>query len=148
MLYRGVRELKVDDAPTGLWHYVCVSGDHTYPIGYCSPWEPCPTCEQLFPDHDCPTCLGRGLVKRDNPCPGHATPEEAQAHYKSYVLDHVTYQEKSSTHWRACEICDEPTRGAASGGGDFYYWILCPKHLNRASVAELLTIGESWEGAE
>ena len=76
----------------------------------------------------------------------HSTPEEAQEHYKEYILDNLTFQspndEKAHGLYR-CKECGKFTSGLAY----FRYTMikLCEDHLNRETAAKHIQIGESWE---
>ncbi|MDI6872605.1 MAG: hypothetical protein QME79_14880 [Bacillota bacterium] len=114
------------------------------PVGYCSPWELCPDCGgvRLLPNREpCQRCGDTGLVRRENPCPGHATPEEARAHYKEYLLDYARYDGTIARAKYPCEVCGEYTdRFAQTYHGGLH--ILCDAHRNREGLAQVLVVGD------
>src|SRR4051812_10748651 len=92
---------------TGRWHYTVENGKKIWPVGHCSPTEPCPECLK-DPDKrydfshskdDCVLCHGKRSVQRANPCPGHATAEEAETHYKEYLLDNTKFMGPKTEEW-------------------------------------------------
>lgn len=119
------REVQKDGQGTGKWHYTCSSGSGTYAVGYCSPWELCVECN----GDTCDKCKGRGIVRKENPCPGHDTPDEANEHYAQYVIDKATFEGESS-RWDSCAVCGDPTKHAGISQAHYHY-PLCETHLNR-----------------
>jgi hypothetical protein len=91
----------------GLWAYTCRAQGQLWPIGYCSP-----RCR-------------------------HYSPEEAEEHYRAYLLDTARYD----GHWRGvayrCELCGEWTDRFAQLDS-FVVHRLCPAHLNREGLSRLL----------
>lgn len=117
MNYRQALEIQKDGNPTGKYHYTNTNDDRTYPIGYC----------------------------RDG-CPGHDTPEDAQEHYKQYLLNENLRLDAHKLHnmklkCEAKDGCEEYTDTAASVGGIKHYH-LCNKHRTKEEVAKLLVVGQ------
>lgn len=130
---------------SGLWHYTCRRKDDVYPVGYCSIYETCPDCKGMGYGGTCQNENCKyGVVPKVNPCPGHATPEEACEHYREYVLDKARYTHSEDTQQK-CEICSEWTTGHALIDG-YHMHILCDKHANKESLEKVYPlIHESYE---
>jgi hypothetical protein len=135
---------------TGKWKYTSAGRDGVYEVGYCSSLSLCPDCGDIgnfgTPQRqNCKKCLGSGLIDAENPCLGHDTPEEAEEHYKQYLLDRIDFQRPDhiKDQQLKCQICGKWTQSTVGPGMRFF--VLCDEHLNRAAVSELLSVGESWE---
>lgn len=94
---------------TGRWAYTCSYAGRSFHIGYCSK-----------------TCF-------------HLSPEEAEEHYRAYVLDTARFD----GHWAGveyrCELCGAWTSRFAQT--DVYaLFRLCPMHLNRAGLEAVLDL--------
>jgi ferredoxin len=104
-------------ADTGLYHYTCTNGNHSYAVGYCA-----------------------------SGCPGHATPEEAFEHYRQYILDtRVNYDGLDQNTQRKCAVCGEWTQHFALVESRRYP--LCDAHRNREELDKLVIQGNvisSW----
>jgi hypothetical protein len=145
MRYYAARQMK-----NGKWHYTC-RGDYTYAVGHCSPITTCPECEgrSMFreatdPDA-CGHCQNKGIVKLDNPCPGHDTAEEACEHYRQYQLDTARYNGHDAESQEKCAVCQEWTQEYAVVDG-WHHYRLCDKHRNREGLEKVHgKVGESWE---
>lgn len=127
----------------GKWHYTSRNGNHVHAIGYCSPRKLCPDCPAALPRADCKTCGGRGLIDCENPCPGHDTAEEAEEHYRQYLLDNATYRgggdDPDTLHRCEAEGCTAHTAGSAQvGWGVPRYYHLCDAHRNRETLDKLV----------
>ena len=168
MNYYGPLELRKDGKGTGLWHYTCSNKrTGTYAVGYCSPWDNCPECakglapwgwvrnEDGTPKLDenqkpikCGKCEGRGLVAKEDPCPGHPSKEEACDHYKQYQLDRLKIRGPKEQQWpkeKCCvDGCEEVATMLADIPGDMHHFELCPAHANRETVEKMYRVGESW----
>jgi hypothetical protein len=144
MTYYGPRQVQA----TGKWHYTSMNDGHVHAVGDCSPWESCPDCKEfgLWSEEQraCTTCNGRGLVERENPCPGHETEEEACEHYRQHLIDDSRYDfQMKPAH--ACAVCGEMTEMLA---GVAYHSIqvwLCDKHRNRENLEITMpALGQIW----
>lgn len=167
MNYYQAREIQKDGKGTGLFHYTVMNDGYVMAIGYCSPWEACKDCtahdrydiggylrneDGSFVKNEngdpvkCKTCNGTGLVKKENPCPGHATEEEACEHYREYLLDRMVIRGPKTSEWpkEKCEIdgCNEEATYLATLTS-FTCYQLCEKHANRTYVSQLFRVGES-----
>lgn len=139
MNYYEPREIiGADGKGTGLYHYTQKRDRQIWPVGYCSPWRSCPAGHSAFGDErECVICNGKGLVKVENPCPGHPTKEEASEHYKQYLLEEeLRLDGQASNAMYPCTVCGEYTKGFAEmlHGG---HWILCDTHRTKEEVAKL-----------
>lgn len=93
-----------------LWHYTCQNDNNIWSVGYCG--------------HE---------------CDGHATKEEAEAHYRAYVLDTADYERRLLNTQRRCEVCEAWTdRVALSGVGMAESHVLCDAHCNREGLNQVL----------
>lgn len=111
MNYLRARQLQ-DGAgnPTGLWHYTLQNDGRIYPIGYC------------------------------RECPGHSTEEEAQEHYRQYMLDTSRYSLIMSGVMMPCEACGAWTSRYAEVGPDFLErHILCEAHQTKDDLSKLVS---------
>lgn len=134
---------------TGLWHYTCKNDGRIWPVGYCSPWETCPDCKGhsiVSIDAKCDKCENRGVIKRENPCPGHKTPEEAAEHYRQYKLDNVRYDGKYHDEMRKCEICGNWTEHFALI--DYRSYALCDEHRNRENLEKVFPLYGNYISSE
>jgi hypothetical protein len=152
----------LEGSHAGKWHYTSCSSRGGYAIGYCSEIKPCPDCnadgEKLGNLTDieggCPTCKGRQWVqKADAERCFHDTAEEAQEHYRQYLLDHARFypasgeEEKVGNTLHRCQApgCQAFTAGAVYVKGSWHF-DLCADHRNRETLAQLVpSIGEAWE---
>ena len=98
---------------TKLWHYTCRNDDSIWPVGYCS-----------------------------NNCPGHATAEEAQEHYKQYLLDERVYISTNDDTMRKCKECGEWTSDMLMVDG-WPRFDLCKAHQIREVYEKLVKVGSS-----
>lgn len=102
-----VMELSTPDGtPTGRYHMVSYSDESPppliLPIGYCA--------EQ---------------------CPGHTTPEGAQAHYYDYLADRAAMRKQEDVA-RKCVVCGAWTQTEMWTPGEFHHHaVLCPEHATR-----------------
>ncbi len=142
---------------TGLWHYTTGKAKSGfYAIGLCSPYDTCPDCKGhsfMSASIKCETCDNKGSVKREEPCPGHATAEEACEHYKEYLVSKAQYEDDKGEHEERtlsrCEFkkgTDEQCRSLTSGAAyvESRHYCLCAEHRNPESLAEVVQVGESW----
>lgn len=106
--YHAAREL-VDTlgGPTGRWFYCCHLNGRLWPIGYCTP--------------DC----------------RHPTREEAEEHYRQYLLGQAVYDGRWQGVEYRCEVCGQWTDRFAQLKS-FVLHRLCPAHLNREGLASVL----------
>jgi RecJ-like exonuclease len=143
-----------DGKGTGRWHYTCMNDGQVWAVGHCSSWECCPDCEaqgvRMYSEESqkCPTCKGRGIVDNPNPCPGHATPEEAEQHYKDYLIEKSTItgpkQQEWPKHKCAVEGCNNEGNHLANVDA-YHYYELCAEHADKNTLQSLVRVGESWE---
>lgn len=73
----------------------------------------------------------------------HNTPDEARECYRQYILDQMLKLDHHEFKpWVECEAegCDFDTNKAAQAG-NYFHWALCPKHMNKETVAGLLKVG-------
>ena len=127
----------------GKWHYTSMNDGRIHAIGYCSIYKDCPTCDgrSFMTDNPCATCDKKGVVRKtDDEFCFHDTAEEANEHYKLYLLDDAKYDRKMSNQMLKCQICGEYTEKMASAG-EWSTFILCDEHLNRESLEQLLHVG-------
>lgn len=93
-----------------LWHYTVMNDHQIWPVGYCA-----------------------------QGCAGHQTKQEAEAHYREYVLDNFSFDGRMSNEMRKCEICQAWTDRIAQGGiGNTDIHVLCDEHRTRAWLATVL----------
>lgn len=106
-IYQAREKINDDGSPSGLFHYTVAngSGKTVYPVGYCA-----------------------------NDCPGHATAEEAEEHYRQFELDNVHFNE-NPTEQRRCQVCGEWTQGVGYTHWKVFY--LCLNHQTRDVVDQL-----------
>jgi hypothetical protein len=102
---------------TKKWKYTMANDGKVYEVGYCA--------------------------KKD--CPGHDTPEEAQEHYKQYMLDNNLqfHNPEDGDTMHKCKKCGTFTFGFATIG-PCETIILCTEHQTREVVSEFYKVGESW----
>lgn len=149
MNHYAARQKKIEDGDKGLWHYTVANSGYVQPVGYCSPWESCPNCDEHLPpsynESDCELCKGKRLVKKTDPCPGHITKEEAEEHYKQYVVDRAKFLPKTN-EWPKdkCENenCNCEATFTAIADGHMYQF--CQTHANKEALTEYIVIGECW----
>lgn len=142
-----------DGKGIGKWHYTLSNSGGTRAVGYCSPWDLCPTCngDVFYRQQECETCGRKGIVKSETPCPGHDTAAEAVDHYYEYLLDkEVQYNLTDPKTQERCKICAEWTQNYATARYAMYR--LCEKHCNREHVDQLMkqksrpaTVGSFYE---
>lgn len=113
--YRALQSADENGKPTGVWFYTCTNDGRTRPTGYCA-----------------------------QSCPGHATADEARAHYKDYMLDHARYDAKLSGMQKPCEVCKEWTQFCAKIAFEMELHPLCDRHRNREELSKLVKVGEAW----
>jgi hypothetical protein len=130
------------------WDYTCRTGQGAvHPVGYCMPYswiDPDKSSAILLSEEDKEKIR---QSKDKHHSDGHATQEEAEQCYKNYLLDMRTfYDSKIQRQMLPCEVCGVFTQRAVSIDG--WTHILCDDHANRGGVSSILSVGESWEGAE
>ncbi len=148
MNYYAPREIIENGKSAGRWHYTCRNDDHTWAVGYCSPWTECPECHCQPLIHraglteSCIRCQGIGLIRKDSPCPGHATPEEACEHQKQYYVDTAHLDGRDSSHQSKCQVCQRWTdRVVTWGPGFMSVVILCADHATPDHLARFVRVG-------
>jgi hypothetical protein len=140
---------KSDSPFAGKYHYVSMGRSGGYPIGHCSPYLTCPEClGSMAPD--CEECGGKGFIKLEAPCSGHDTPEQAEEHYRQWLLDKLRFDGRCTPNQQfRCEFpgCETWTQRIIDVEGEGYtHWLLCDEHANRESVDAILPkVGEAWE---
>lgn len=108
MNYYEAREIMdLEDEGTGLWHFTKKNDGIVWPVGYCA----------------------KG-------CTGHPTPEEADAHFHEWALDHEIRYGKDPTTKKQCQVCGVWTIGWAEFN-KLTIIHLCADHRNRETVADL-----------
>jgi len=141
MNYYAAREIIRGGHGIGLYHYTVENGGGIFPVGYCSSYRTCPTCNgQAMAGMPCGACE-RGAIKVD-PCPGHPTKEEAEEHYRQYELDGASFDGMDESAQHKCAICQVWTQRYATFSSKPYY--LCDEHRNRAAL-DTLTQGRVGE---
>jgi len=153
MNYYKARELMDENGKgTGLWHYTCMNDNKVWPIGNCSAWESCKDCSSSdlpfkLGGPPCSTCDGKRIVRKTTPCPGHKTAEEAEAHYKEYVMAGVKILGPKQQEWpkNKCHVksCNKEATHLANVGPCECYE-LCEEHATKEIVETMVVIGESW----
>ncbi len=125
----------------GRWDYTC----DNRPEGYCGAFE------RFWPEDASPEIPGYAearadaLAHRDKyHTDGHATAQEACECYKRYLLDNRTRFHVMSDQMRKCAACGAWTDRYAQVGG-YQIFALCESHCQAATLASLLTVGESWQ---
>lgn len=152
MNFRKAREVQVDGKGINEWNYTNHNDNQkiTYAIGYCAKYiEPVLHKDGGFFTEEQAEEYKKRKDKYHGGKYNHATPEEACACYKQYMLD-TTLKfwkkplEEADTHYKCViEGCKEMTASMASVGAyDNYH--LCEDHLNREEVGKLFSIGESF----
>ncbi|HEY3363928.1 MAG TPA: hypothetical protein VGK74_02595 [Symbiobacteriaceae bacterium] len=135
-IYQALELMDENGKPTGLYHYTCSNSRGAHPVGHCSPWETCPECKGqswMRSDFTCEKCGNKGVVRKENPCPGHATSAEAEEHFRQYQLDHARFDgQMRANEQRKCEVCGTWTQGVAIVGDDSHD--LCDAHRNREGL--------------
>ncbi len=127
------------------WDYTLMNDGLVHAAGYCARWLPWP---DLVPIN--PVLVEQYNASRpQHHVDGHATAEEAEACYKTYLLDgslRFYDDQPSARQLIRCQVadCQVYTSGSAAVGG-YERWSLCAEHRTREIVATLLTVGESWE---
>lgn len=134
MNYYSARKRSTD----GKFDFTCENGTGAFPVGYCHAfwryWEaksyrgPKLSPEQIEAET-------RFMEKYHDS--GHDTPEEAEACYKDYLLDHeLKLNLKASDQQRKCRVCKEFTEFYAMIGTASLFF-LCLEHNNREQVSLL-----------
>ena len=95
----------------GAWLYSCLYEGRLWPVGYCSA-----------------RCA-------------HASPEEAEAHFREYLLDEATYDGQWQGVAYQCEVCGDWTDRFAQLKAAFVIHRLCRAHLNREGLRTVLVYG-------
>lgn len=118
MNYYAAREMQDSQGnPSGLWHYTVANDDRVYPVGYCA-----------------------------QECAGHATPEEAQEHYRLYLLDNARYDGVRTNEQKKCAVCGAWTQRFASIPMVMEIYVLCDDHCNRETLDMVMhRVGQSIE---
>jgi hypothetical protein len=148
MNYYQARELQKDGKGIGLWHYTCMNDHRIWAVGHCSSWEVCPDCKETHapgvrhdPPH-CARCKDEGILKKENPCPGHKTPEEAEEHYRQYLIDSAEIRGPKKEEWpkEKCDVkgCNEEAKYLGIVTGRMMDKQLCEKHANKETMAILI----------
>lgn len=149
MNYYKARQI-MDGESQGKWHYTCENDGKIWAVGHCSDWKTCPACEGksgLFTDIKCENCLNKGIVKVENPCPGHETSQEAEEHYKAYILENASFSGPKTEQWPKykCDFKDCNQEGIYLANVDYgQYYQLCPDHANKESLTVLVEVGDCW----
>ena len=146
--------LQIKDGPNaGRWHFCQQDRYGAIAIGYCAQYRSCKACDaaHAFPANpNCSECGGKGLIPLELPCAGHATQDEARAHYREYQLNErlrLIDPPTDPDEWRRCQAanCRAPTAGRAQIGV-YYQWWLCDEHRNKDTVAQLfMAAGDFYE---
>jgi len=92
-----------------IWHYTVTKKGVTRPVG--------------------------GCARR---CKGHSTRQEAQEHYKQYLLDQAEYNRPVNQWEEPCECCGEETLLAAVIRETSDSHTLCELHQNRGSLDRVM----------
>ena len=126
---------KVYELNGGGYHFACAWRDEIRPVGYCGAWHDWDETTRTMS----PAAYQRHV--EDKPlhhAEGHATPEEAAACYRRYLLDHrLQLNHKESGAQRKCQVCGEWTQLFVMVDGH-WTWHLCETHHNRETVETLL----------
>lgn len=136
-----------DGSSSGLYHFTRSDAGRVWPIGYCSSVRQCPEypeCEAEQPPCD---CGGIGLIRTLETCAGHATPQEAEAHFRLWAFDNARYDGRRGERQQClAPDCRTLTRGHALVADVVY--TLCPKHLNRSTLAIVLGMASEAQEVE
>lgn len=157
MNYDKARQVDPDsDRPdAGKWRYTSSNRrTGTHATGACSPFQSCTACngwgghwkEESRTREPCEACSGKGAIDMgEHACPGHDTPEEANAHQTDYLLARRREGTMANQQQR-CQApgCEAWTQGFVEVGRASLF-VLCDEHRTRDVVAELFgTVGEVW----
>lgn len=119
MNYYGAREITKNGKPSGLFHYTCRNDDHIWPVGLCA-----------------------------NDCPGHSTREEAEEHWRSYLIQGIVF-DNITQEWPKdkCEVdgCNEQAKMIGSTKnepGIFNQRKFCVRHAVPEEMAKFIEAGE------
>lgn len=118
MNYYAARQVEVGPN-AGRWHYTCRNDDRIWPVGLCQ-----------------------------DGCHGHASPEEAQEHYRRYLLGLMKKRGPKEQEWPKEKCCLKECNSEAK------YLIDCPGHMGMHfevceahnfvdAIAHLVKVGES-----
>lgn len=129
-------------ARDGRWDYTCGQA----PTGYCHAFDVAWPQDLAEPVSGYAEARAAAIVHRDKYHEdGHATADDACACYKRFLLDNrLRTDGRISDQMRKCEACSAWTDRYAQVGGHQMF-VLCDNHCQAATVASLLTVGESWE---
>ena len=134
MNYYAARQRTLDKR----WDYTCQNKrTGTYPVGYChkTDWTPEKRAECHMSDAEWQRIQSNQSKYHDD---GHATEQEAQACYRSYLLDnHMRLDGMHSGTQRQCVVCGNWTQKFASVNHSFH-WDLCDIHRTEEKVRELM----------
>lgn len=124
------------------WDYTVMNDHVVHPVGYCRPYrdlEGDPIVGlTVTPEY---LIKVRAFANKHH-SEGHATPEEAQACYREYLLDqHLELHRKHLDAQFKCLVCGTYTEEYAEI--DHVTYVLCGVHNNRAEVEKLFTVTES-----
>lgn len=79
-------------------------------------------------------------------CQGHKTADEANEHYKQYLLSTLSFSPQSET-WPKykCSVvgCQSEATSYANVEGATRNWLVCESHATRESIEAMLHVGES-----
>lgn len=148
MRYYDARQREHD----GRWDYTCRHDDRIYPVGYCAGFRPYKADDVVVRSEEHARELNAELepFREKYHTDGHATPEEARACYREYLLDqrlrfvrweHTTPsgEEVLPGTLSLCNAdgCTEYTPHYAAIRGTMESWYLCDDHLDRETVEAL-----------
>lgn len=141
MRYYTTSEISKDGKPTGRYHMTCQSGSGIWPVGYCASTRTCPECKghsfMRVMEIDCARCANKGYIEVE-PCPGHATPKEAELHFREYQADHAKYDCTLAHEQRPCRVCKAWTQTFVRLAEFESILVLCDAHRTRDQVLALL----------
>jgi hypothetical protein len=125
----------------GNYDFTCANGKRIIPVGYCRAYADLssdPNVRQTLSPQE--QAIRVATRHKHHSC-GHATPEEAEACYREYSLDHhlVLNREYDGVQHN-CQVCGCWTNLHADV--DMQRFTLCAEHNNRQQV-ELLMVGAS-----
>lgn len=119
------------------WYYTCTNGAGTMDEPCCSQYELCSDCGEkyLYEENlDCRTCNNKRLVKKENPCPGHDTPEGAIEHNRQYQISKAEEGLDDECQYK-CKICGIWTQKYMYVPGDMWMQeYLCDEHCNKEGL--------------
>ena len=146
---KGTRKLYARQNPVSgmFWFYVESANGDRATVGHCGRTRPCMACDgegYVFGGVGCDSCSTTGTVRKTDPCTGHPTADEAQQHFREYLVDLASARPATLDDAVVCaaphEDCQSVATHVMDSGWADTSMVCCHDHCSRGHYLRFLEL--------